>query len=72
MEPSFSACPNERSAIFIQRLYRIIVSFYYLFVHTASPNFYKIYSFNDILAISQDGVQFRTDDSVNAGGLFFS
>lgn len=29
-------------------------------------------SFNDILAISQQGVQFRTSDDIDAGGFFFS
>ncbi|EJD02951.1 uncharacterized protein FOMMEDRAFT_140748 [Fomitiporia mediterranea MF3/22] len=35
-------------------------------------NGYVALYFNDILAISQKGVQFRKDNSVNPGGFFFS
>ncbi|KAI5123923.1 hypothetical protein M0805_006341 [Coniferiporia weirii] len=38
----------------------------------SSSNGYVALYFNDVLAVSQEGVQFRTDDSVTAGGLFFS
>ncbi|OCB90674.1 hypothetical protein A7U60_g2109 [Sanghuangporus baumii] len=38
----------------------------------STSNGYVALYFNDILAISQTGVQFRKDDSVNPGGLFFS
>ncbi|KAL5507312.1 hypothetical protein ACEPAH_6768 [Sanghuangporus vaninii] len=38
----------------------------------STSNGYIALYFNDILAISQKGVQFRKDDSVNPGGLFFS
>lgn len=38
----------------------------------SSSNGYAALYFNDILAISQKGIQFRTDDEVNPGGLFFS
>ncbi|KAH8119420.1 hypothetical protein DFH11DRAFT_1849118 [Phellopilus nigrolimitatus] len=38
----------------------------------ASSNGYIALYFNDILAVSQGGIKFRTSESVTAGGLFFS